>query len=288
MPNSYCIVTLIPSRVESFVTNFLLHHVRLLSFKSVLVVLVGDHISETFTRISSYPNVVVLTSPSTLSASFARNLGITKLLSLELDHLNSFVWLADDDCWYPSQYMPQVISRYSLKRVLLFSLCDPISGVSFSSAKKYSNSLSPWSLFSFPGPSFVIRLDSVLFYSVDYGPGTSLFAAEDTELLLRLWMLYESSSFSILQHSLFHPVSPQDPAKIVRYAFGQGSLFSDLLSRKFPLIRKFSILVSFVSYVFMRPMLGLLASILVLDFRKASFYRTRIVFLFRGVFGFQF
>ena len=161
MPNSYCIVTLIPSRVDSFVKDFLTHHVRLLTFKSVLVILVGDHFSETSTRISSYPNVIVLASPSTLSASFARNLGIVKLLSLELDHLNSFVWFADDDCWYPSQYMPQVISRHSLKRVLLFSLCDPISGFSFSSAKKHSNSLSPWSLFSFPGPSFVIRLDSI-------------------------------------------------------------------------------------------------------------------------------
>ena len=178
----------------------------------------------------SFSNVIVLSE--TYSASEARNLCLShaKALIAQSDWSKYYIWFADDDCSLPP-YDPfkTILLDSQPCSLYLYRLCDPISKRLVGKYLSNDSLLKKYSYFFYGAPSIVCSLDSTVAFDTRLGPGTSLFSAEDTEFLIKIFSVNPNISFRLVDDFLYHPYLPLSQNKIHNYGVGQGFLFRMVL-----------------------------------------------------------
>jgi hypothetical protein len=280
----YSVSPLIPQRITGFRNDFVYPSLYSSLLTKVIVVLVGTSRSD-LPSDDNFDNHKIVVLDGATNASAARNIGIRWLCANTPINqwCHSFIWFADDDCIHPvNSQIPHDIGITPNGHLFLFRLKDPNLDRVVGKYIEKSSFLFRYASLFYGAPSVICRLDICPMYNESLGPGTSRFAAEDTDFLIRV--TYKSSLRAVISDLyLPHPYEPLDKAKIFRYGVGQGFVLRNLLLsgyKNIPLELPYIALFTFL----LRPLVGSLISVVRLNRCRLSLYCCRLKGVLYGLF----
>ena len=232
--------------------------------RNTFICLIVDHRLSQFLKLKNInnKNVKFITHKSK-NVSFKRNLGIKFFLEIK-----KIVWISflDSDCKIDKINFSKIIKYviFSKNKILLVNLISP-------NGNKIGNNLRNYFFLNFLNiyragtPSIIIKKKHIKkLFDIKFGIGTQNYSAEDTKFLIDNF----TYDVSVIKKSfIYHPDQLIDPIKISNYSYGQKKLMK-IISKKHALI--------FFFMIILRPLFGLVLSILKLDTRLFKIYLKRI------------